>query len=182
MIAVEHLVQAVAKKLKGSDGLKTCHSHQYSKEEKNSAHVYARKHVGHTLLHAALLLFARQTGVEHLSHSPQHSQHEQYAHKRRQVGDGLEHRHKYQSAYAKEEHCLALHLCKMVLHTLVLAVVLHLHLSLQAKREDIRRHQHRHHRRQEHFHDDTRRRQQPLVPQHDSGHVAYRRKGTAGVG
>ena len=53
----------------------------------------------------ALLMNAR---VEDLRHRPKHTQNQQDAYKRRQMGDGLEDRHEDQSAHAKEKDGLTL--------------------------------------------------------------------------
>ena len=58
------------------------------------------------------------------------------------MGDGLEDWNEHQTAYAKEEHRLALHLSEMVVNTFVLAEVAHFEFAVEAEREDVGGHEH----------------------------------------
>ena len=131
MIAIECCVKTFAKEFKGSDGFKTCHCHKNAKEEEDSAHVDAREHVGDAFLHTASLFGQCKVGIENLSDCPQNAENEQNADEGRQVGDGLEYWHKYESAYAKEEYGLALSLGEGIVHALVLTEVLHFEFAMQ---------------------------------------------------
>ena len=91
------------------------------------------------------MLFGKgKVGIEDLSDCPQYAEDEQDAYKRRQVGDGFEDWYEHQTAHAKEEHRLALHLGEVVVHTLVLTEIANLEFAVEAEREDVGRHEHRH--------------------------------------
>ncbi|MNZ86662.1 hypothetical protein D3C78_1054890 [compost metagenome] len=122
--------------------------------------------------------------MDHLGGHPEHAEAEQDAHVRRQVGDGLEHRHEQQRAEAEGQHQVALEVGGRA--ALLLAQVGPLararRLALEAEAEDQQRHQQAHQAGQEQAADHPGGADLVADPQHGGGHVADRRPGAAGVG
>ena len=123
-----------------------------------------------------------QVGIEHLRHRPQHTQHEQDADKRRQMGERLEYGHEDKTADTEEEDGLALHRRQFAcLHTLRL-FCRERQLAFQGARQYVGWYHHRHNRGDEQFGNHPGSRDDALVPEHDRRHIADGRKGTAGIG
>ena len=186
MITAEPHIEILAQHRQHANRFQTTHSHQDAQEEEDRVHINARQHLRHALLSTAvvghILVLLVDTDIEDLRHRPQHAKHEQDAHKRRQMGNGLEDRYKDQTAHAEEEDYLALGSAQAVGLLLDGHLLRSSQFALQRKRKDIGRNDHRHERRDENLHDDARSRDHALVPEHDGRHVADRREGATRVG
>ena len=119
--------------------------------------------------------------MENLSGCPQDTQHEQDTHKRWQVGQRLEDRHKDESAYTQPEDDVAL--CFRKLADIGLGQVLFLvELAFQVQAEDEGRDEHRYQRRNEYFAKYTLCGNDAFNPKHDGGHIANGRESTSRIG
>ena len=124
-----------------------------------------------------------QVSVHGLRNCPQHTENQEYAYERRQVGDGLEYRNEDKSAHTKIENCLALYACKILLRTQFYVLALRNHeVALQRKRQDIGRDNHRNQRRDKYLGNDTDCSDYALVPKHNGCYVANRRERATRVG
>ena len=105
----------------------------------------------------------------------------QDAHKRRQMGDGLEDRHKDETAHAEPEDDVALHFGELC-HFGFRQILAFVELSVERILQDEGRDDHRYERRNEDFGEHALCGDDALDPEHDGGDVANGREGTAGVG
>ena len=110
--------------------------------------------------------------IEYFCDRPEHTEHKQNAHKRWQVGNGLEDRHENETTDTKEEDSLTLAGRQKVTIIVNNRFLCKREGALQREREDIGRDDHRHHRRDEDLHDDTSCGDDTLVPKHDGGDIA----------
>ena len=101
MIAAAYTVEPLTHSHKHSDLLEARHGHKNAQEEHDGAHVDAREQLAHTLLGAA---FLAQVGIKQFGQYPQHAQHQQDAHERWQVSEGVENGYKDESTHAYDEH------------------------------------------------------------------------------
>ena len=119
--------------------------------------------------------------MEDLSDCPQHAEHEQDAHKRGQMGDGLEDGHEAETAHAEPEDRVALGLGELA-HLRLRQILLLVELTFQLILQDEGRYEHRHQRRYEDLRQHTLCRYDALDPKHNRRDVANRREGASGVG
>lgn len=119
--------------------------------------------------------------VEALGDCPEQSEHEQYAHERRQVGKIAEYGDEDESAHTEEEHRAPLPSGEYR-HIVLRQVLSHIELSLQRELQYEYRHHHRHERRQEQFCQHSARCYHALYPQHDGRNVSYGRERASRVG
>ena len=183
MIALEGRIKPPAYRGKNTNLLQTANGHQNAQEEKNGAHVYARDDAHDALLRLTGTFVLGLVTVEKLGGQPQCAQHQQNANERRHVCDTLEDGHENQAAHTQPEHRLALPLGQALMHRSCIGTGHRgYHVALEVTGQNVSGKNHRHDGGDEQFLNNTRRRDEPLVPQHDGSDISDRRKRATGVG
>lgn len=181
VIAIEDVIQTLAHYRQHAYLLQARYSHEDAEEEEDGAHVDARDDVDNALLRAAVgAVFL--VAVEQFGDQPKQAEHQKYADKRGDMREGLEDGDEHQSAYTDPEDCLALAFCQGVVDGVRFHGCARGQRALEREGEQVGRDDDGNERGDEEFFDDSGRRDEAFVPEHDGGDVADGREGASGVG
>ena len=153
---------------------------QDAKEEQHAGGVHLAQNAYHR---KRVLVFGILVAVDELGGHPEHTEAEEDAHVRRQVGHGLEYRHEQQGSEAKTEYQIAFEYRggRRVFLGQVSTGARAWCLAAQTKAEDDQRYQQAHQAWQEQAGNHSGSADLATDPEHGGGHVTDRRPGTSGV-
>ena len=182
MVAARHLIEPLAESRQHTGFLERSHRQQDAEEEENRSHVDLAQDRSHPLFRRAVAVFFH--AIEHFRERPKQAEHQEDAHIRRQVGETVENGHEKQTAHTEEEDQTALKAGELmdIGHRFLLALLRTAERAVQMKLQQESRHHHRRQTGQENLFHHTDGGDRSLDPEHNRGHVADGREGTARIG